>query len=334
MTTFRRWFRRFRTEAGASVPEYALLLGAFAVISFGAFDQLRDESDEELTETSDCIGKLPNEPGCGLGAEEVPPDPLDPTSDPDGDTIPNSADNCPTTFNSDQADTDGDTLGDACDPTPNGDDDGDGVDNLADNCPSVPNPADPDTGEQLDADDDDLGDPCDFCDAVPGGETDTDVDGVGDICDNCPDDSNPGQEDSDLDGTGDACELPEFLHATLGPAQARGEGGSGWGSGPSESCPNVSGGTYYCYRVRALVTNTLTSAVVSGAVVTVSLDPEGTVGPSTKTCVTDVSGVCWISMNQYLDSGTVIDFVIYTTTGVTGSLPWDSAATTATASHA
>jgi len=336
MTTVRRRFRGFRSPRGATVPEYALLLGAFAVLSFGAIDQLRDNSEDELEETSECIGKLPNEPGCGLGAEEVPPDPLDPSSDPDGDTIPNAEDNCPTVFNSDQANTDGDALGDACDPTPNGDDDGDGVDNLADNCRFDANPADPDTGEQADGDDDGAGDACDLCpaDGAGDGGGDDDSDGVGNDCDNCPDDSNPDQEDGDGDGTGDACEVPELLHVALGPAQARSEGGSGWGSGPTESCPNNPSGTFFCYRVRATVTNTVTSALVSGAAVTVSVDPEGTVGPTTKSCTTDASGTCWISMNMFQDSGTVIDFVVYTATKVAGGLPWDGIGTTATATHA
>jgi hypothetical protein len=38
--------------------------------------------------------------------------------DCDGDKIPNSVDNCPTTPNPDQANKDGDSLGDACDPSP------------------------------------------------------------------------------------------------------------------------------------------------------------------------------------------------------------------------
>ena len=51
--------------------------------------------------------------------EENPP----PHSDVDGDGIIDSEDNCPNTYNPSQADFDGDTLGDACDP----DDDNDGL---------------------------------------------------------------------------------------------------------------------------------------------------------------------------------------------------------------
>lgn len=39
-------------------------------------------------------------------------------TDLDGDTVPNSADNCPFAPNVAQTDTDGDLTGDACDPTP------------------------------------------------------------------------------------------------------------------------------------------------------------------------------------------------------------------------
>jgi len=46
----------------------------------------------------------------------------------DGDTIPDPIDNCPRVFNRDQTDTDGDGLGDACDP----DADSDGSDNTFD----------------------------------------------------------------------------------------------------------------------------------------------------------------------------------------------------------
>jgi thrombospondin type 3 repeat protein len=43
-----------------------------------------------------------------------------PPSDADNDGHPDGSDNCPSVFNPDQFDTDGDGLGNACDPTPNG----------------------------------------------------------------------------------------------------------------------------------------------------------------------------------------------------------------------
>ncbi len=52
--------------------------------------------------------------------------------DGDGDGVADDVDNCPGTANADQADFDGDALGDACDP----DDDGDGVPDVIDRCPA------------------------------------------------------------------------------------------------------------------------------------------------------------------------------------------------------
>ena len=96
------------------------------------------------------------------------------SSDSDSDGVLDINDNCPNTPNPDQADTDGDGQGDACDD----DIDGDGVLNGDDNCPLTPNPS----------------------------QADSDGDGVGDTCDNCINVSNPDQADSDNDGVGDACE--------------------------------------------------------------------------------------------------------------------------------
>jgi len=86
--------------------------------------------------------------------------PYDYYQDEDNDTIPAYRDNCPGDHNPNQADGDGDTIGDACDNCT--DTDGDGYGNsgfplntcLVDNCPQVPNPT------QADADSDGLGDAC------------------------------------------------------------------------------------------------------------------------------------------------------------------------------
>jgi uncharacterized protein YegL len=56
------------------------------------------------------------------------------TCDRDSDTIPDTTDNCPVTPNTDQADADGDSIGDVCDS----DDDNDGVTDATDQCPGTP----------------------------------------------------------------------------------------------------------------------------------------------------------------------------------------------------
>jgi Thrombospondin type 3 repeat len=75
----------------------------------------------------------------------------EPILDQDNDGVLDTADNCPTVANASQTDTDGDGLGDACDP----DDDNDGVADVSDNCPLVPN------ADQADRDGDGTGDACD-----------------------------------------------------------------------------------------------------------------------------------------------------------------------------
>jgi hypothetical protein len=73
------------------------------------------------------------------------------TVDSDGDGVDDSHDNCPNKANPDQADTDGDGIGDACD----NDIDNDGVPNEQDNCKSIAN------RDQHDDDGDGIGDACD-----------------------------------------------------------------------------------------------------------------------------------------------------------------------------
>ena len=119
------------------------------------------------------------------------------------------ADNCHIP-NSDQTDTDGGGVGDACD----NDDDQDCVSDENDNCPLISN------SNQIDSDGDGDGDACDNCctDSNPdqadedgdeiGDACDGDVngDGVGNLTDNCVGVLNSPQTDGDGDGVGDACD--------------------------------------------------------------------------------------------------------------------------------
>ena len=86
----------------------------------------------------------------------------------DGDTIDDAVDNCPEVANEDQADTDDDGVGNACNDED--DTDGDEYANLLDNCPDDANPG------QEDTDGDGIGDACDpinnvSIDVKPGSDT-------------------------------------------------------------------------------------------------------------------------------------------------------------------
>lgn len=117
-----------------------------------------------------------------------------PACDRDGDGVVDDSDNCPVDPNADQADVDGDRIGDVCDPINDPDTDGDGVTDSTDNCPNVMNPT------QTDTDGDGVGDLCEP-------PADGDGDGVADTADNCPTVANPDQADIDADGIGDLCDV-------------------------------------------------------------------------------------------------------------------------------
>lgn len=154
-------------------------------------------------------------------------------NDVDGDLILNADDNCPTTPNGSQTNTDvalpgGDMQGDACDA----DDDADGVSDGGDNCQYVPNPL------QENSDGIGRGDACPFVDGDRDGrfeddncpaepnpdQRDLDGDDKGDVCDrdddndkyddgfdNCPAVFNPDQADLDADKVGSACDAEERI---------------------------------------------------------------------------------------------------------------------------
>lgn len=180
-------------------------------------------------------------------------------TDTDADGVRDGDDNCPVVYNrkmafqSDQPDKDGDLTGDACDDNSDGDSsgdvresenilyqwwnandplttdpslarmcmfgdlDGDGIPDGDDNCPETVNP------DQLDMDNDGVGDVCD---------DDIDGDGILNTPDNCDFVFNPNQADADHDGVGDSCDtLPDTSSAPAVPNESyydfQGGGGNG-----------------------------------------------------------------------------------------------------------
>ncbi len=177
--------------------------------------------DRDCSAVFACNGDGYCDPITPAGGHDLIGDACDPDDDGDGicdpgvvNSVCTGSDNCPLTYNPDQADGDANGLGDACDV----DSDGDGIQDGLDLCPmivtSLCDPEDPEMAcgagegncQVVDRGwDPDAGTEGDWvevmrCSAHPDG----DGDGLGDLCDPCPADAEH-NEDADEDGIGDAC---------------------------------------------------------------------------------------------------------------------------------
>ena len=218
-------------------------------------DQADDDSDG-IGNACDTVGCTPGTP-CNDGNPNTTNDLIDVNCncigtpiivDTDNDGIPDTNDNCPTTYNPDQADNDNDGIGDACDTvgctpgTPCDDGNPNTTNDLIDvNCNCVGTPV----------------------------SVDKDNDGIPDSQDNCPYVYNPSQQDSDNDGMGDACDSgPEDCLQEYDFTDFENDWGI-WNDGGSDSYRNYEPGqganlSNYCIRLRdgngihsSMFTNTL-----------------------------------------------------------------------------
>jgi Zn-dependent metalloprotease len=228
------WAERFTRLGlhGFTSADVCTVRNAFAEVGIGAPDGDCDGVEDNVVD--------PDEDGIMSPAGVAPGGSPGPSPCLDGRTQ-SCDDNCPFEPNSNQANQDGDTMGDVCDP----DDDNDGSTETEGPCAPLPS-LDQDGDGTADCLDDDrdgdgvpqdgdgslvegdspcpsaTGGPCDDnCPADPNaGQADGNANGAGDACDpdedgdgvfpdqdNCDYVTNSGQTDADMDGLGDACDL-------------------------------------------------------------------------------------------------------------------------------
>ena len=205
------------------------------------------DTDSDGDGVADCSDGCPNDPlkseagACGCGAPET---------DTDGDAVPDCVDNCAQTANSDQADCDGDGVGDACTPPVDCDQNG-----INDRCDIASGAADVDGDGALDACEPDcnanalpddyeltsgLADDCnlngqiDACEISSGSGSDIDGDGVLDECE--VDCNNNGIIDVvEIAGGAPDCDGDEILDACQDGSTLRSSLTAPWGGGaPAE----------------------------------------------------------------------------------------------------
>jgi hypothetical protein len=149
--------------------------------SSGAFDPFDDGPDSDADTICDARDVDDDNDGCEDLAD---PAPLVPSVDADLDFYGEECDTCPGLANVDQADLDGDGLGDACED----DTDGDGLPDAVETGTGVFVSPD-DTGtdpRRADSDGDGLGDAAELAAGTSPHAPDSDADGAGDLGDVCP----------------------------------------------------------------------------------------------------------------------------------------------------